>query len=202
MPPPTNPRQVSAGSLVDQAGEKNFKKSGVERRGDHAHSRPIPRPHLDSSPPNPRSLPPSSSPGPLVQMAASEAKDVGILAMDIYFPPTCVLQAPPAIQSKYAHGSSSKRPKRPRHALCVVGSSARGRGFDFFARDCDSQKRRDVRARPSTHWTPSEGAIPDGDYTLIPADGEQVPEPDAGADVTNPGANPQSEQEGKPRSMT
>ena len=25
---------------------------------------------------------------------AAEAKDVGILAMDIYFPPTCVLQVP------------------------------------------------------------------------------------------------------------
>jgi hypothetical protein len=25
---------------------------------------------------------------------ASEAKDVGILAMDIYFPPNCVLQVP------------------------------------------------------------------------------------------------------------
>jgi hypothetical protein len=25
---------------------------------------------------------------------ASGAKDVGILAMDIYFPPTCVLQVP------------------------------------------------------------------------------------------------------------
>nr|CAB3505103.1 unnamed protein product [Digitaria exilis] len=47
-----------------------------------------------------------------------------------------------------------------------------------------------------------QGVLPDGDYTLIPAEEEQVPEPDAGADVTNPGANPQSEQEGKPRSMT
>ncbi|KAF8652792.1 hypothetical protein HU200_062690 [Digitaria exilis] len=47
-----------------------------------------------------------------------------------------------------------------------------------------------------------QGAIPDGDYTLIPADEEGVPEPGAGADVNNPEANSQSEQEGKPRSMT
>nr|CAB3503809.1 unnamed protein product [Digitaria exilis] len=47
-----------------------------------------------------------------------------------------------------------------------------------------------------------KGAIPDGNYHLIPADEEGVPEPGAGADVTNPEANPQSEQEGKPRSMT
>nr|CAB3504235.1 unnamed protein product [Digitaria exilis] len=48
----------------------------------------------------------------------------------------------------------------------------------------------------------TEGAIPDGDYTLIPADEERAPEPGAGADVNNPEANSQSEQEGKPRSMT
>nr|CAB3503371.1 unnamed protein product [Digitaria exilis] len=47
-----------------------------------------------------------------------------------------------------------------------------------------------------------QGAIPDGDYTLIPADEEGAPEHGAGAEVTNPEANPQSEQEGKPRSMT
>nr|CAB3486190.1 unnamed protein product [Digitaria exilis] len=47
-----------------------------------------------------------------------------------------------------------------------------------------------------------KGVLPDGDYTLVPAEEEQVPEPDAGADVTNTGANPQPEQEGKPRSMT
>nr|CAB3504213.1 unnamed protein product [Digitaria exilis] len=47
-----------------------------------------------------------------------------------------------------------------------------------------------------------EGAIPDGDYTLIPAEEEQVPEPGTGADVNHPEANSQPEQEGKPRSMT
>nr|CAB3503409.1 unnamed protein product [Digitaria exilis] len=47
-----------------------------------------------------------------------------------------------------------------------------------------------------------KGAIPDGNYHLIPADEEEVPEEGAGAGSTNPEANPQFEQEGKPRSIT
>jgi hypothetical protein len=44
---------------------------------------------------------------------ASEAKDVGILAMDIYFPPNCVLQVPspplvPAgVSSPHSHSPSA-----------------------------------------------------------------------------------------------
>nr|CAB3503788.1 unnamed protein product [Digitaria exilis] len=48
----------------------------------------------------------------------------------------------------------------------------------------------------------TKGAIPDGNYHLIPADEEEVPEHGAGEETTNPEANPQSEQEGKPRSIT
>ncbi|KAF8768568.1 hypothetical protein HU200_007497 [Digitaria exilis] len=47
-----------------------------------------------------------------------------------------------------------------------------------------------------------KGAIPDGNYHLIPADEEGVPEEGAGEGSTNPEANPQLEQDGKPRSMT
>nr|CAB3503071.1 unnamed protein product [Digitaria exilis] len=47
-----------------------------------------------------------------------------------------------------------------------------------------------------------QGAIPDGNYHLIPADEEEVPEEGAGAGATNPETNPQLEQEGKPRSIT
>nr|CAB3502440.1 unnamed protein product [Digitaria exilis] len=49
---------------------------------------------------------------------------------------------------------------------------------------------------------PAQGAIPDGFYHLIPANGEGTPENGAGEGTVDPEANPQLEQEGKPRSIT
>jgi hypothetical protein len=44
---------------------------------------------------------------------ASGAKDVGILAMDIYFPPNCVLQVPP-------QSFLPSRSRRPRFAFSIA----------------------------------------------------------------------------------
>nr|CAB3503808.1 unnamed protein product [Digitaria exilis] len=49
---------------------------------------------------------------------------------------------------------------------------------------------------------PVQGAIPDGFYHLIPADGEGILESGAGEGTVDPEANPQLAQEGKPRSIT
>nr|CAB3465763.1 unnamed protein product [Digitaria exilis] len=78
-------------------------------------------------------------------------------------------------------------------------NSGESRGPSFIVFIClgvSVQKSRDSYA---SHV---EGAIPDGNYHLIPADEEEVPEEGAGAGSTNPEANPQFEQEGKPRSIT
>jgi hypothetical protein len=67
---------------------------------------------------------------------ASEAKDVGILAMDIYFPPSCVLQVPslhlfPARQIRIPSplplpldSSSSETPGRHALSVCSIPSRA------------------------------------------------------------------------------
>ncbi|KAF8720106.1 hypothetical protein HU200_024885 [Digitaria exilis] len=47
-----------------------------------------------------------------------------------------------------------------------------------------------------------KGAVADGFYHLIPADGEGTPENGAGEGTIDPEANPQLAQEGKPRSIT
>nr|CAB3501115.1 unnamed protein product [Digitaria exilis] len=78
-------------------------------------------------------------------------------------------------------------------------NSGESRGPSFIVFVCLGVSAQKFRDSYASHV---EGAIPDGNYHLIPADEEEVPEEGAGAGSTNPEANPQFEQEGKPRSMT
>ena len=78
---------------------------------------------------------------------ASEAKDVGILAMDIYFPPNCVLQVP----------------SRSRH-LCFPARQIRIplRPFPWIRRRRGHHRTRthsplfDSKARGQAAWTPTQ----------------------------------------------
>ena len=78
---------------------------------------------------------------------ASEAKDVGILAMDIYFPPNCVLQVPSPVAISVSPRARFAFPFGPSLGFAVVG------GITGHAR---TLRLFDSKARGQAAWTPTQ----------------------------------------------